>query len=71
MTIQDFMELLINGDSQHFNIYDNEKEEIIFDGAGSEMPDELLDESVSKYRDFYTTDMLSLIQLLFKMALSK
>lgn len=25
MTIQDFMELLIDGDSQHFNIYDNEK----------------------------------------------
>lgn len=47
MTIQDFMELLIDGDSQHFNIYDNEKEEIIFDGSGSEIPDELLDEEVS------------------------
>lgn len=47
MTIQDFMELLIDGDSQHFNVYDNEKEEIIFDGSGSEIPDELLDEEIS------------------------
>lgn len=53
MTIQDFMELLIDGDSQHFNIYDNEKEEIIFDGSGSEMPDELLDEEISSIDNIY------------------
>ena len=53
MTIQDFMELLIDGDSQHFNIYDNEKEEIIFDGAGSEMPEELLDEEISSIDNIY------------------
>lgn len=53
MTIQDFMELLIDGDSQHFNIYDNEKEEIIFDGSGSEIPDELLDEEVSSIDNIY------------------
>lgn len=53
MTIQDFMELLIDGDSQHFNIYDNEKEEIIFDGAGSEMPNELLDEEISSIDNIY------------------
>lgn len=53
MIIQDFMELLIDGDSQHFNIYDNEKEEIIFDGSGSEMPDELLDEEISSIDNIY------------------
>lgn len=53
MTIQDFMELLIDGDSQHFNIYDNEKEEIIFDGSGSEIPDELLDEEISSIDNIY------------------
>ena len=53
MTIQDFMELLIDGDSQHFNIYDNEKGEIIFDGAGSEMPDELIDEEISSIDNIY------------------
>lgn len=47
MTIQDFMELLIDGDSQHFNVYDNEKEEVIFDGFGSKISDELLDEEIS------------------------
>lgn len=49
MIIQDFMELLIDGDSQHFNIYDN----IIFDGSGSEMPDELLDEEISSIDNIY------------------
>lgn len=53
MTIQDFMELLIDGDSQRFNVYDNEKEEIIFDGSGSEIPDELLDEEVSSMDNVY------------------
>lgn len=53
MTIQDFMELLIDGYSQHFNVYDNEKEEIIFDGSGSEIPDELLDEEVSSMDNVY------------------
>jgi hypothetical protein len=53
MTIQDFMELLIDGDSQHFNVYDNEKEEIIFDGSGSEIPDEFLDEEVSSMDNVY------------------
>lgn len=47
MTIQDFMELFIDGDSQHFNVYDNEKEEVIFDGFGSKISDELLDEEIS------------------------
>jgi hypothetical protein len=61
MTIQDFMELLIDGDSQHFNIYDNEKEEIIFDGSGSEIPDELLDEEVSSMDNVYdNNDIITL-----------
>ena len=47
------MELLIDGDSQHFNIYDNEKEENIFDGVGSEMPNELLDEEISSIDNVY------------------
>ena len=53
MTIQDFMEILVDGDSQHFNVYDNEKEEIIFDGSGSKIPDELLDEEVSSMDNVY------------------
>jgi hypothetical protein len=61
MTIQDFMELLIDGDSQHFNVYDNEKEEIIFDGSGSEIPDELLDEEVSSIDNIYdNNDIIAL-----------
>jgi hypothetical protein len=61
MTIQDFMELLIDGDSQHFNVYDNEKEEIIFDGFGSEIPDELLDEEVSSMDNIYdNNDIITL-----------
>lgn len=61
ITIQDFMELLIDGDTQHFNIYDNEKEEIIFDGAGSEIPDELLDEEVSSMDNVYdNNDIITL-----------
>lgn len=61
MTIQDFMELLIDGDSQHFNVYDNEKEEIIFDGSGSEIPDELLDEEVSSMDNVYdNNDIITL-----------
>lgn len=61
MTIQDFIELLIDGDSQHFNVYDNEKEEIIFDGAGSEIPDELLDEEVSSMDNVYdNNDIITL-----------
>lgn len=61
MTIQDFMELLIDGDSQHFNVYDNEKEEIIFDGSGSEIPDELLDEEVSSMDNIYdNNDIITL-----------
>lgn len=53
MTIQDFMAILVDGDSQHFNVYDNEKEEIIFDGSGSEIPDELLDEEISSIDNIY------------------
>lgn len=61
MTIQDFMELLIDGDSQHFNVYDNEKEETIFDGSGSEIPDELLDEEVSSMDNVYdNNDIITL-----------
>lgn len=61
MTIQDFMELLIDGDSQHFNVYDNEKEEVIFDGSGSEIPDELLDEEVSSMDNVYdNNDIITL-----------
>lgn len=61
MTIQDFMELLIDGDSQHFNVYDNEKEEIIFDGSGSEIPDEFLDEEVSSMDNIYdNNDIITL-----------
>lgn len=47
------MELFVDGDAQHFNIYDNEKEEVIFDGTGSEMPDELLDEEISSIDNIY------------------
>ena len=55
------MELLIDGDSQHFNVYDNEKEEVIFDGSGSEIPDELLDEEVSSIDNVYdNNDIITL-----------
>lgn len=62
ITVQAFMELLIDGDSQHFNIYDNVKVGIIFDGAGSEMPDELLDEEISSIDNVYgdTGDIITL-----------
>nr|DAT91212.1 MAG TPA: hypothetical protein [Caudoviricetes sp.] len=63
MTIQDFMELLIDGDSQHFNVYDNEKEEIIFDGFGSEIPDELLDEEVSSMDNVYGDNDIILLNI--------
>ena len=53
MTVQEFIELLIDGDSQHFNIYDNGKEEIVFDGISAEMPDELLYEEISSIDNVY------------------
>lgn len=61
MTIQDFMAILVDGDSQRFNVYDNEKEEVIFDGSGSEIPDELLDEEVSSIDNVYdNNDIITL-----------
>ncbi len=61
MTIQDFMTILVDGDSQHFNVYDSEKEEVIFDGSGSEIPDELLDEEVSSMDNVYgNNDIITL-----------
>lgn len=47
MTVLEFIELLVDEDSQHFNIYDNEKDEIIFDGISAETPDEILYEEIS------------------------
>ncbi len=61
MIIQDFIAILVDGDSQHLNVYDNEKEEIIFDGSGSEIPDELLDEEVSSMDNVYdNNDIITL-----------
>lgn len=53
MTIEEFLELLIDGDSQHINIYDNEKGEVIFDGEGCEIPDELLYAEVTSIDNVY------------------
>lgn len=47
MTVQEFIRLFVDEYSQHFNVYDNEKEKIIFDGIGDEMTEELLYEEVS------------------------
>lgn len=47
LTVDEFMELLIDGDSQHINIWDNEKEKVIFDGHGNEIPDDILYENVT------------------------
>lgn len=53
MTVLEFIELLVDEYSQHFNVYDNKKEEIIFDGIGDEMPDELLYEEISSIDNVY------------------
>lgn len=47
MTVQEFIRLFVDEYSQHFNVYDNEKEKIIFDGIGDEMSNEILYEKVS------------------------
>ena len=53
MTIQEFIELLVDEYSQHFNIYDNEKEKVIFDGYKNEIPDEILYENVVSIDNVY------------------
>lgn len=53
MTIEDFMDLMIDGDSQHFHIWNNNKCEVIFDGEGSEIPCELLYEEISSIDNVY------------------
>lgn len=53
MTIQEFIELLVDEYSQHFNIYDNEKEKVIFDGYKNKIPDEILYENVVSIDNVY------------------
>lgn len=52
-TVNEFMELLIDGESQHFNIWNNEEEKVIFDGYGNEIPDELLSEDITSIDNVY------------------
>ena len=40
-TVEEFMEMFIDGDSQYFQLWDNEKEDIVFRGYLPELPDEL------------------------------
>lgn len=54
MTVEDFMDLMIDGGSQHFHIWDNNKCEVIFDGEGSEIPEELLYEEINSIDNVYS-----------------
>ena len=53
ITVEDFIELLVDGDCQHINIWDNEKSEVIFDGYSNGIPDELLVEEVTSIDNVY------------------
>ena len=39
-TIRDIMELFIDPDSQQFELWDNEKEEVVFTGYLNDLPEE-------------------------------
>lgn len=47
LTVEELKELFIDGDSQRFHIWDNDKEEVIFKGFGGEITDDLLDEEIT------------------------
>lgn len=53
ITVEDFIEMLLDSDSQHINIWDNEKSEVIFDGYCNEIPDELLVEDIASIDNVY------------------
>ena len=40
MTIRDIMEMFIDPDSQQFELWDNEKEEVVFTGYLNDLPKE-------------------------------
>lgn len=43
MTVQDFLEMFTDPDSQRFELWDNNEEEVKFSGYLSDVPDELED----------------------------
>ena len=40
MTIRDIMEMFIDPDSQQFELWDNDKEEVVFTGYLNDLPEE-------------------------------
>ena len=53
ITVEEFMEMFIDGDSQYFQLWDNEKEDVIFKGYLSELPDELRWAEVTSIDNIY------------------
>lgn len=47
LTVREFMESFVDGDSQYFQLWDNTTEDVIFGGYLSECPDELKDAKVT------------------------
>ena len=43
MIVQDFLEMFTDPDAQRFELWDNEEEEVKFNGYLSDVPDELED----------------------------
>lgn len=52
-TVEEFMEMFIDGDSQYFQLWDNEKGDVIFKGYLSELPDELRWAEVTSIDNIY------------------
>lgn len=52
-TVEEFMEMFIDEDSQYFQLWDNEKEDIIFRGYLSELPDELKEAEVTSIDNIF------------------
>ena len=52
-TVEEFMGMFIDEDSQYFQLWDNEKEDIIFRGYLSELPDELKEAEVTSIDNIF------------------
>ena len=53
ITVEEFVALMIDGNTQRFNIWDCEKNEFVFVGYGNKIPDEFLSEDVSSIDNIY------------------
>lgn len=40
MTVQELMEMFVDADSQHIQLFDVDKEDVVFDGNYADIPDE-------------------------------